>query len=284
LYYNLGYEPWHVEERANAEAMTWGRLIAAELGFRPLSWLTISLGVRKIAFSRGHDEPLEARTIPFAPYASTSMAPDRRLGVTLDGDFGAARVIIGIYEGRHDLLPTAPGGFLLTARLRVEPVGPVGVQMSTILDESYWRRRPRFGLGASVLWAWTPDWTGTAFGVDLPFKWGPVSIAVEYLLSQGTLEEGPSLRPAARLRRQGAWVGAAVMVWRPWLELSARYDFLWVPNEPRRRFHAATAGFTVYAPRRWAKLQLAYTHKFHDFDDDVLMLVLSLHGSIAALQ
>ena len=51
----------------------------------------------------GHDEPIELRVLPITPYISQSVAPDRRAGLTLDDDFGAAHVVVGVYEGARDL-------------------------------------------------------------------------------------------------------------------------------------------------------------------------------------
>ena len=41
--------------------------------------------------------------LPLMPYVSQSVAPDRRAGITLDDDFGAAHVVLGVYEGARDL-------------------------------------------------------------------------------------------------------------------------------------------------------------------------------------
>jgi hypothetical protein len=285
LVYALGYEPWNVVERATADAAPWGRLTVAELGFWPWTWLGFSLGVRKILFSYGHDEPLEGRMLPFEPFVSRSIAPDRRLGVTVDDDFGVAHIVIGVYEGARSLEPTADGGLLLAVRLRAEPIGPVGSALSTVDDDPFWRRRPRFGVNASILWEYTAQFSGYALGADIPFKWGPLGVAVEYLYANNTREQGPSTFPAQVRTRQGLWAGFALMMWRPYLELEGRYDWLDVANDPRQRFHAITVGATAYVYKTWARLQLAYTHKLHadrTYDDDSLLLVLTLAGSYAA--
>jgi hypothetical protein len=109
-------------------------------------------------------------------------------------------------------------------------------------------------------------------------------VAVEYLYDDGTLVEAPSLLPTPRARRQGLWAGFALMLWRPYLELEGRYDWMDAASDPRQRFHAITAGLTGYAIGTLVKLQAAYSHKFHTtraFDDDVLLLTVTLAGSIA---
>jgi hypothetical protein len=71
------------------------------------------------------------------------------------------------------------------------------------------------------------------------------------------------------------------MLWRPWIEVSARYDWLDNPGQAGQRFHAVTAGLDLYGGKL-LKLQALYTHKFHygpmavgapAFDDDVLLFV-----------
>jgi hypothetical protein len=71
------------------------------------------------------------------------------------------------------------------------------------------------------------------------------------------------------------------MLWRPWIDVAARYDWLDNPGQVAQRFHAVTAGFDMHA-RRLLELQAVYTHKLHygpmaegvpSVDDDVIMLV-----------
>jgi hypothetical protein len=156
----------------------------------------------------------------------------------------------------------------------------VGPTTSTVNDPPVWRRRPRFGANASVLYVWRPDFSGYALGLDIPAHWGPFGFAVEYLYAKNTFEEGPSLQPAPLLTRQGLWAGFSLMLLRPCLELEGRYDWMDVANDPRRRFSAATVGLTSYFLGGLGRVQLAYSHQFHRWSDDVLMLVLTLAGSV----
>jgi hypothetical protein len=291
LLYQLGYEPWSVVERATPDHASWGRLLAAELGFRPWRWLTVAVGVRKLVFAFGHDEPEQLLALPVRPAIAVSLAPDRRLGASLDADLGTILVTLGVYEGARDLAPTGDGGVLVVGHLTAEPIGPVGPTVSTLGDPPAWRRRPRVALDASALIEYVAGQTGYALGAALPFKWGPVGAAVEYLFGSNTVEQGPAGGP--RRDRQGVWAQTAVMLWRPHVELEARYEWLSESSVllaeigsgvdrrafvPSQHWQAITVGATGYAVGATLKLQLAYTHKFSlvpNYDDDVALLVLT---------
>jgi hypothetical protein len=276
LWWDVVYEPWDLVEHAQPEARAWGRFAVAEVGFTPLPALTVSLGIHKLAFSFGHDEPEQLLPLPLRPYVSNSIAPDRRFGATLGVDLGVVKLVLGLYEGARDLTITADGGFLITGRLIMEPIGPVGNAVSTLLDAPYWRRRPRFALNASVLFAYAPSTSTYALGPDVVFKWGPFGIVFEYLFDSGTLTEQPVwLMPRTHAARDGLYVESALMLWRPWIELAARYEWLDDAHEPTQRFSALTAGVTVNPLRQYLRLQAAYTRKFHypisNIADDILL-------------
>ncbi len=283
--WNFGYEPYAVDEAGQPDHREWGRLTAAEVGLAPFRWLVLSIGVRKVAFSFGHDEPVEMLELPVRPYISQSVAPDRRLGLTIDDDFGVAHVVIGLYEGNRDLSITTQGGFLLAARLVAEPLGPVGNTVSTVFDPEYWRPRPRFAFNASILLQFADGNTTYALAADGVFHWGPIGLAGEFIYSSGTTVEAPTrlaLRPAPL--RDGLYIEAVAMLWRPWIELSARYDWMNNAGQAGQQFHAFTAGATVYAVKQYLRLQALYTHKLHfdllpnrpDIQDDVLLFAASL--------
>lgn len=282
LSWTMVYEPFSLDESAHADARAWGRIAAAEIGFAPWRWLTLSTGIRKIAFSYGHDEPLELRALPLIPYVSQSVAPDRRAGITLDDDFGAAHVVLGVYEGARDLRITTAGGMLIAARLVAEPIGPVGNTVSTRGDPAEWREHVRFAVNASILYEYANGASNYALAADGAMHWGPLGLAGEYVFASHTTVEAPvRVLPFAAPQRQGMWLQAAVMLWRPWIEASARYDWLDNPGQAGQRFHAVTAGIDLYG-RKLVKLQLLYTHKFHygpmsagapAIDDDVLLFV-----------
>jgi len=282
LSWNVVYEPYSLDEAGHPDHYAWGRFAAAWVGFAPWRWLTLSVGIRKIAFGYGHDEPLELRVLPIVPYVNQSVAPDRRAGITLDDDFGAAHVVLGVYQGARDLKITADGGMLIAARLVAEPIGPVGNTVSTLGDPALWRAHPRFAVNASILYQYANGASNFALAADGALHWGPVGMAGEYVFASHTTVEAPVRHlPYPAPQRQGVWVQAAVMLWRPWIEVSARYDWLDNPGQAAQRFHAVTAGLDVYG-RKLLKLQVVYTHKWHngpeavgvpEISDDVLLFV-----------
>ena len=171
---------------------------------------------------------------------------------------------------------------LIAARLVAEPIGPVGNTVSTLGDPAYWRPKPRFAINASILYEYANGASNYALAADGAAHWGPVGIAGEYVYSSHTTVEAPvRLLPFPAPSRQGVWIETAVMLWRPWVEVAARYDWLSNPQQAGQTFHAVTAGFDLYG-RKLLKLQALYTHKFHygfaaagarDIDDDVFLLM-----------
>jgi hypothetical protein len=282
LWYVLAYEPWDELERARTDATSWGRFTAAELGWSPWRWLTIWAGIHKVAFSFGHDEPEGALALPLRPALASSIAPDRRLGLTADVALGAARLAAGFYESARELAELgdrAQQGFLVTGRGLIEPIGPVGSSVSTLYDAPEWLRRPRFGLDFSAFYEWTRDSSSFAVGGDVPFKWGPLGVVVEYLYDSGSALERPSALAQPRIPRQGLTAQASVMVWRPHVELEARYEWLDETRPLRDRFHAFTAGLSVYELEGIVRVQLAYTRKLHRtgaYDDQAALLAITL--------
>jgi hypothetical protein len=283
LRYQLAYEPYDVTEAAHVDATPFGRVLAAEVGYSPWSWLGIYGGIRKVAFSFGHDEPEQVMALPLRPYLSNSLAPDRRLGLTIDSNWGAARVITGLYESARTFAAYPNSSLLMTARGAMEPFGPVGRSISTVADDPYWRQRFRVAFNVSVLLDWSPRGEaplGFAIGGDLPWKYGPFGLVVEYIYARGVRFEDPSVPPELRADRQGLFAQAALMVLRPYLEVEARYEWFDVPTDARQRFHALTAGLTGYIFRDHVKAQAVYGHKFHDksltLRDDYLMLLIQI--------
>jgi hypothetical protein len=283
--WNVVYEPYAFEEAAQPDARAWGRFLAGEVGLTPYRWLTLSVGLRKVAFSYGHDEPMQMRALPVRPYVSQSIAPDRRLGLTLDDDFGVAHIIIGVYQGNRDLAINADGGMMLTARLVAEPLGPVGNTVTTAFDPAAWRARaPRFAVNASILYQYANGSSTYALGGDAALHWRSLGLVGEYIYSSGTSVESPVERlPRLKRARQGGYLEAAWMVWRPWVELAARYDWLDEPHQPGQRFHGPTVGVTFYAFRQLLRVQSLYTHKIHygvaasrpAIEDDVFLFAAS---------
>jgi hypothetical protein len=170
---------------------------------------------------------------------------------------------------------------LLTARLVAEPIGPVGNALSTLRDPALWRPRPRFAVNASVMYQYDANGSNFALGADGAGHWGPLGLVGEYIYASGTTVEGPvRLLPRPRPNRQGLWLGAALMLWRPWIELTARYDWMNDPGQAGQQFNAISAGLNVYAYKQYLRIQTQYAHKFHfnisstvpDIKDDLFLI------------
>jgi hypothetical protein len=274
LLWSAGYEPFDADQRALPNAPAWGRLLDTYLGVKPFSWLTVYAGIRKLALGFAHDEPLQTRELPFRAQ-SEAVIPDRQLGLTLDIDFGSARLVAGAYESAPSLDTLSSAGLMIAARALIEPLGPVGNRLSTVADAPVWRKRSRFGLNVSFLYIY--DWrnypngydgNGYAIGGDVPFKWGPLGLVVE------ALWWSVSNRGTPYLFADGQF---ALMLWRPYLELSARWDLYAGSTVVANWRQDVSAGLTAYAWRSWVKIQLAYrrTFLFHA-NADALLLAIQL--------
>lgn len=263
LLWNAGYEAY----RGDGSVPSWGQPLAAYVGVQPFRWLTVYAGLKKVAFSFAHDEPEQTLELPRPRFATQPYLPDRRLGLTLDLNFGTARLIAGAYANARWLDDLPQAALLIAGRALVEPLGPVGNRLSTVADEPLWRRRARFGLDLSFSYEW--DWRHAvagayAVGGDVPFKWGPLGFVAEVIYWSRSVKW---LTVDAQL---------ALMLWRPWLELEARWELTWPVTATVSRPQSLTAGLTVYAWRSWAKIQLAYRHEFAPRSGDSLTLGLQL--------
>jgi hypothetical protein len=261
--WNAGYEAY----RADGTIPYWGQPIAAYLGVQPFRWLTIYAGIKKVAFSYAHDEPEQTLELRRPFWATQPFVPDRRLGLTLDLNFGTARVIAGAYANARSLDDLPQASLLIAGRALIEPLGPVGNRLSTVADDPFWRRRARFGLDLSFSYEW--DWRNAvagayAVGGDVPFKWGPVGFVAEAIYWSRTVKW---LTVDAQL---------AVMLWRPCLELEARWEMTWPITPTVSRAQSVTAGLTAYAWRSWVKIQLAYRHEFAPLSGESVLLGIQL--------
>jgi hypothetical protein len=282
LYYRLIYEPWNQLERARDDAAKWGRFTALELGVSPWRWLIFWIGVHKVPFSFGHDEPQGGLAIPYRAQLVRSTAPEYRVGFTIDVSLGAARASVGVYEAARDLgeiAGPAGEGLIVAGHAVLEPFGPVGQTLSTLWDPPPWIKRPRFGLGFSALYSYSSTQQSWAIAGDAPFKWGPVGFVAEYIYSARTPMERAFSPPDAPRLRQGLWAQASVMAWRPHVELDGRYEWLDEPAFWRERLHAFTAGVSVYEFDGSIRVQAAYTYKLHAsgaYDDQIALLAITL--------
>jgi hypothetical protein len=282
LSYDVVYQPWSEYDRRRIDHDAWGSFAALEVGWQPLRWLGVHAGIRKVWFDFATDEPEQQRELPVLPTVTLGVAPDRRLGLTGDLDFGTLRLVGGVYASARQLQDIGDGGILVAVRALVEPIGPVGLALSTLDDTPFWRRRARIGINAAILYQWTPIGTGIAFEADAPFKLGPLGFVLEYVYSSTMPEQWPAFVPPPQTSRMGLFAQAALMLWRPWLELELRYE--WgtrsILEDPRGSFHAFTGGLTVYAWRTYVKLQAVASHRIHYEgtrpDDDVGLLTLTL--------
>jgi hypothetical protein len=152
--------------------------------------------------------------------------PDRRAGLTLDMDFGVARIAGGVYQGAHRLDVDALGGVLLAARLVVEPFGPVGRTPWPTTAPGPWTARPRVAFGASGAFRDDSVGSGWMIGGDVAFTIGRFLVDGEVLYARRwPLERAAPFGTSARADRLGAWLEQVVVAWRSRIGLALREEY-----------------------------------------------------------
>jgi hypothetical protein len=270
--YRIVYEPWDAAERARVDARSWGRMVDAALAWLPASWAAVAAGVSKVPFSRGREQPIGALPLAVLPYSTAAIAPDRRLGLTGDADFGVARLAAGLFMGSRSVDLDAPAGILAAARITLEPVGPVGrrtwpryeARPPAPATGPSWNERMRGAAGLSIAYRRDGEATGWAAGADFALHAGRLALDGEVLYADHWPLERPTPTPGALGRRIGGFVEALVLVWSPWLAVAARAEYLDEDLSTARsgRFVAVAAGANLYALGPSIQLQALYSRRF----------------------
>jgi hypothetical protein len=221
----------------------------------PLPWLAVAVGVGPVPFSRGREQPFGALPLPTRPGVAEALAPDRRSGLTIDGDLGVARAAVGIYQGARRLDLDALGGVLLTGRLVVEPIGPVGRGAWPRVESGPWAGRPRIAVGLSAALRGQAAGDGWAIGADLAVRYRRLLVDGEFLYARAWPLERPDaiapdaiVAPTALPQRMGAWLEQVVRVWRDFLAVALREEYL--DEGGGRRALALVPGATLELPAR----------------------------------
>ena len=284
LAYRLVWEPYALDERAHLDAQSWGRIVDAAVAWLPNHWSAISLGVGKVPFSRGREQPIGALPLATLPLTVAAIAPDRRLGLTGDADLGVARIAVGVYTGSRLSSLDAPGGVLATARLVLEPVGPVGRQAWPEWNDGEtsgngalsWNARTRGAVGFSVAYRQDGAGSGWAAGADFALHRGRFALDGELLFADRWPLERPTPTPGQLETRLGGYLEALVIAWSPWLAFAARIEYLDedLSRPGPGRSAALATGANIYALGPAIELQALYQH--------TLPLVAAPLGGMAA--
>jgi hypothetical protein len=295
LLYRLVWEPYDADERAHLDAQAWGRIVEAQAGWAPTDWLGFFAGVGKVPIDRGREEPAGALPLPWLPLITADVAPDRRLGLTGWADMGVIRAGLGVYEGARLASLDDPGGLLLSARAELEPWGPVGTQTwpefpaappaggsRSSASTGDWTDRPRPSTGLSGAYLRRNNVSSYLAGADFAFAWKRLFAVVEALYAYRWPLERATPTPGALASRLGAFLEALVQVWRPWLSLAGRVEYLDenLAEPGRGKLWALEGGANLYVFGPSLMLQAAYAHKFHldlgTLQDDLITLSLTL--------
>jgi len=173
--------------------------------------LTFSLGVGKVAFSRGSLESSRRLPVIERPLAVTEIAPDRRLGFDLEGRVLGGRLayVVGLANGSEGFSDGNEfGGFLAGGRLQYFLLGePKGLD---VVDG--------VAIGASGFYEDAPATNGFAAAADVTGNFAGATLVVEGLCDSRKPDDSPDVAPtiADEITRCGGYV-------------TGLYDLLQVP-------------------------------------------------------
>jgi hypothetical protein len=276
LAYRLVYEPWDAAERGRADARSWGRFTDAQVAWAPRSWLVVAVGLGKVPSGRGREQPIGALAVPVLPGLTTALAPDRRLGVMVDAEVGVGRLAVGIYDATRNFNFDGFEGLLLVGRLELPLLGPVSRRNWP--EAGAWTDRKRVIFGGTGQYRLSRGGgTGYLVGGDAGFAWRRVYVGAEVLYAR----RWPSERDPTKVlpRAIGGWAEAVVQIWRPYLMVALRGEYLDGNLDPVGGFVGLTPAVTLALPGPLVQLQAMYSHKFHFAGrraDDVALITVTL--------
>ena len=150
--------------------------------------LQLSLGVGKVAFSRGSLESSRRLPVIERPLVVTEIAPDRRLGFNLEGRVLGGRLayVVGLANGSEGFSDGNEfGGYLAGGRVQYFVLGePRGLDVTDGV-----------ALGASGYYENAPATNGFAAAADITSNFAGATLIIEGLCDTRTPDDSPDVAP-----------------------------------------------------------------------------------------
>jgi hypothetical protein len=256
-----------------------GTVADANIAFQATPWLLLRAGTDKVPFTRaGLESSSELLTIE-NPLIVRTLLPDRRLGVTAEGEVLSRRLayLVSFMNGTEGYeLGNRFGGFLYAGRLQFLALGdPVA--------------RPGNGLGLAVgagaLFDDGPATHGVAVSADVLMTMDSAVAKVEVLCDRITPVDSPIISPgiADSIDRCGGFieVGYTLPMWpvQPVLRAELFDDDRAVKDAGDAILVSAGVNVSYH---RHARLQLHYLHRRERFANERQndALILNLQGEL----
>jgi len=220
-----------------------------------------------------------------------AMAPFQQLGLMAGGNIwdSKIRLLVGMYNGmdREDTFAGGYarinpgvgnrfGGYALSSRLDIEPLGLLGPGAADLTHS----KKPLLGLGGGVLFNAGETIKSMSYSGDLAFKWYGVSLLAEYIADSAEPVSEPSTDATieAKTKRSALLTQLGYAAIKNVLDVSARFEMIDenadVDNEGD--YFAIGGCASVYLYEGHFKLQLYYQHRMErhgaSLDNDVFAL------------
>jgi phosphate-selective porin len=231
-------------------------ILDAKIEWTRFPWAHISAGMTKAPFSTFALQSSSRLTLIERPLMTSFLAPDRRVGLDVEGKWRFFRWAAGVYNGSEGMtsgnkLAGVAGVVRLAYSLFDRPEGFAPGPFNLTLAGAYNVDN-------------TPSVLHHRVSGSLATSYWRLRLLGEFIWQSSTPHDAPGGTPeAGAVRRWGTAVELSGFVWRELFQLAVRYEYL-KDNESLDTFgkqHLITAGANVYLYRDHIKLQVNYIHR-----------------------
>ena len=231
-------------------------VLDAKITWTRFSFARISVGLDKVPFSRFAMNSSSRLTMAERPLSTTKIAPDRRVGLTVAGDFAGLEYAAGVYNGSAGVTQgNRMGGMATAASLQYHIFGK---------PDRFVPGPLRLAVGGGVMYNSNAGIDKLRAAGHLDLRMFRVRLMGELLYEQGTPHEQPlGTTTEDDYTRIGAVGELSVFVWSKYLQLALRYEYI-EDNVDVATFGTEqlfTGGVNLYLFKHKLKLQLNYTHR-----------------------
>ena len=247
-------------------AMGWGgnhgsEILDAYIAWTRFPFLRISAGVDKVPFSAFALASSSKMEFMERPMTVRLIGPDRRVGITVEGDIWRFSYAAGVYNGSSGVTTgNQLAGISTAAHLAFHVLGK---------PTEFVPRTPRLSVGGSYMF----DDTSTSYvhrgAANLDLRLYRVRLAGEFIYESVALDmqPGSTTGDSGDSSRYGAAGQLSVFVWRDLLQLAFRYEYFNdnVALSSYGTQQLFTGGLNFYLLQHKLKLMLNYIRR-HEMD------------------
>ena len=231
-------------------------ILDAKIVWTRFSAARVSVGLDKVPFSRFAMNSSSRLTLVERPLVTQKIAPDRREGVTVLGDFAGLEYAAGFYNGSSGVTQGNKfGGMAAAASLQYHVFGK---------PTEFVPGKLRLAVGGGFMYNSDAGMDKLRAAGHLDLRMFRVQLLGEFLYEQGApKEEQLGDATAGEYSRLGAAGELSVFVWRKYLQVAFRYELVKdnvdVPTYGDEQLF--TGGVNLYLYEHKLKLMVNYTHR-----------------------